>query len=162
MAARECIEFTRVQAVRRHGRGASWFLFLPEWSIWSDKCLSQEKKRRTLKKVQKRGIWNWGWESGGESLQTLFPPCYHILPISVRGAFPHCGYLSLQVDLFLLKHAWVVGEGSRWAGAWKSWKQRWVVIRNITVIGGLSFHISCWSIFWYWQLLWREITPAAN
>lgn len=43
-------------------------------------------------------------ESGGESLQTLFPPQYYILSISGSGAFPHCGYPSLQLDLSLLKY----------------------------------------------------------
>lgn len=85
-------------------------------------------------------------ESGGESLQTLFPPQYYILSISGSGAFPHCGYPSLQLDLSLLKYE-SGGKAEEGRGKWKLRSQRWVVIRNITVIGGLSIHLSCRSVF---------------
>lgn len=75
---------------------------------------------------KKRGIG----ESGGESLQTLFPPQYYILSISGSGAFPHCGYPSLQLDLSLLKYK-SGGKAEEGRGKWKLWSQRWVVIRNL-------------------------------
>lgn len=75
-SARECTEFTRVQVVRRHREGGSWTLFLS--------FLSEEKRLQTL--------------------QSPFPPQHHILSISVSGAFPRCGYSSLQVHLLFQKY----------------------------------------------------------
>lgn len=75
----------------------------------------------------------------GETLQNIFPPWYHILSISVSGAFPR----------------WLLHL-----------MQRWVVITNITVMAGLSVHLFCSSVIFFscsfWRVLRSKITLAAN
>lgn len=74
----------------------------------------------------------------GLRLQRRDLPCYHILSISVSGAFQHRGYSSLQADLTLLNHARVVRkpqvdfeDGSNGSSQWC------LVMRIITITEGV-------------------------
>lgn len=127
--------------MRRRGRGASWFsFFLPEWSRWYEKGLNQEEKKECKKEE---------WEIGVESLEERVCKSFSLLatifcPLVWVVLF-YTVVTTLQVDLSLSMHTWV-GEGRRWRRKWK-WRQRWVVIRNISVFSGLSVHLFSWYVF---------------
>lgn len=127
--------------------------------FWFPSRVTHKKGKKFRLKVEKIGMGD-----GVECLEercckSFFPPRCRLLSISASEAFPRCNH-SLQVDLFLLKHARVELGGGCWRRQYK--KLRWAVIRNITVIVGLSdpTFLPVWVFIR--QAIQSKITLATN
>lgn len=115
------------------------------WKVFKPREKKREDIKESAKKKKKKR--NWKLESLEERVCKPFSLLNTIFCPLVGVVLFHTAVTPLFSSTYPSWSTRVGGKAEEGRGKWKLWSQRWVVIRNITVIGGLSIHLSCRSVF---------------